>query len=91
MWTLYQDVVVHDCLAFQHVFHLYKGTWGNSNLSYHGIKSDHLPEQHLWMCIQNFPQRWPKIVVVIVIGRLITYAPTYLQVLSSLLMILEEH
>ena len=45
-------------------------TWGNSNLSHlinHGIKSDQLQGQHLWICIQNYTQRWPKIVVVIVI------------------------
>ena len=70
MWTLYHDVVVHNCLAFWHVFHLYKGTWDNSNLSYlinHGIKSDQLPGQHLWICIQNCPQRWPKIVVIVIV------------------------
>ena len=38
----------------------------------HGIKSDQLPGQHLWIYIQNCPQRWQKIVV-IVIESLITY------------------
>ena len=39
----------------------------------------------------KLPQRWPKIVVAIVIGSLITYAPTCLQVLSSLSMKNTDH